>query len=165
LADIKVASEIASDWIRKGIAQRGTCTANFNEINIQLSIKGVWYPVKCDEDDALEWVARGAATFTPPASTNGKGRKAEVSRTPVPKGSRPVRRASLPARPVAKGWDDFQSQIRRDDKAVKEKAQEKFERAGGAACRPEFNETYIDPKGKKLKTVHQKVAPVATKIG
>jgi hypothetical protein len=69
------------------------------------------------------------------------------------------------APPAAKGgWGNFHAQIRANDRENLAKAQESFERMGGAAFRPEIRETYIDPHGKSQTTLHSKVAPVETKV-
>ena len=65
--------------------------------------------------------------------------------------------------PSRGGWGNFHAQIRANDRENYAKAQERFERMGGEAFRPEIRETYIDPRGTSQTTLHSKVYPVESK--
>ncbi|KAF2682115.1 hypothetical protein K458DRAFT_72325 [Lentithecium fluviatile CBS 122367] len=64
------------------------------------------------------------------------------------------------APPADKGWGNFHANIRRDDRENLVKAQETFERMGGASFRPEIRETYVDAQGKTHTTVHGPVGGI-----
>jgi hypothetical protein len=65
---------------------------------------------------------------------------------------------------VEKGWGNFHSQIRRDDREYQAKARESYERLNGAEFRPEIRETYVDPQGKSHTTLHSRVIGIEAKI-
>jgi len=62
-----------------------------------------------------------------------------------------------------RSWGNFHAQIRANDRENLAKAQENFERMGGASFRPELRETHIDSHGKSQTTLHSKVVPIETK--
>jgi hypothetical protein len=64
--------------------------------------------------------------------------------------------------PPAAWGSNFQDLIRNNDRENYEKAQEDYKRKGGATFQPELQETYIDPRGKRQTTVHNKVSFVET---
>ncbi|CAO2654690.1 Nn.00g114230.m01.CDS01 [Neocucurbitaria sp. VM-36] len=78
-------------------------------------------------------------------------------------GSLPVVQAVAPSRPgpiappLAKGWGNFQDDIRKDDANMIVKARQDRERLG-EAFRPEIRETYKDQRGQAQTTLHDKVA-------
>ncbi|KAF1846794.1 uncharacterized protein K460DRAFT_283499 [Cucurbitaria berberidis CBS 394.84] len=78
-------------------------------------------------------------------------------------GSLPVQAVVAPSRPgpiappLAKGWSNFQDDIRKDDANMVVKARQDRERLG-EAFRPEIRETYKDQRGQAQTTLHDKVA-------
>jgi hypothetical protein len=110
--------------------------------------------------------ALSASTSQSPAPPNQSViQPAMYTQTAAPPSQMPgAPRSGSIAPPAARGgWGDFHAQIRRNDKETLAKAQESFERLGGASFRPELHETYIDTRGKPQTTVHSKVAPVESK--
>lgn len=62
-----------------------------------------------------------------------------------------------PPAAAAKGWGDFLTHIRNDDKITEQKQRQEYERLGGETFRPELRETYKDQKGKAETTLHDKM--------
>ncbi|KAJ4368097.1 hypothetical protein N0V83_006452 [Neocucurbitaria cava] len=106
----------------------------------------------------------GLSLAPQPSSTSQSANQLPSSQAMYPQsGSLPAVQAVAPSRPgpiappLAKGWGNFQEDIRKDDANMIAKARQDRERLG-EAFRPEIRETYKDQRGQAQTTLHDKVA-------